>query len=247
MRGQRRVGEQLAEIVGIRPGQLLGAQRPAPLEQEILAVHRGPPLEGGQRRRRVDDRTDRDDARDADAGPRRPRADPQAEIAAQRKAGQRQARVRIQRLQAADRADDLRDAAGMEQLAVERVAAAMVAQVQAHDGEATLVQHLGDRQQVQRVGTALPAVQQHREPARRERALRVRIGRPCQQADTVAAIEDQLAARRQHRAGPPLDRTAPHRQARKHRLQVAIAEPGRRPELEVQVTQRRSATPPAAS
>jgi hypothetical protein len=85
---------------------------------------------------------------DADAGARRARADTQAEIPAERKTSQRQARIRIQGLQAADRADDLRNAAGMEQLAVERVAAAVVAQVQAHDSEAALVQHLGDRQQV---------------------------------------------------------------------------------------------------
>jgi hypothetical protein len=52
--------------------------------------------------------------------------------------------AREERLQARDGADDLGQPAGVEELAVERVGAAVVAEVQAYDVVAACVQELGE-------------------------------------------------------------------------------------------------------
>ena len=98
-RGERRVVDQLAEVVVVRPGRLLEPQRPPPLEEKIAPVDRGPALERIERRRRVQHRTDGDDARNPDPGRTRLRADAQAEVAAEREAGEQQAMIRVKRLQ----------------------------------------------------------------------------------------------------------------------------------------------------
>ena len=83
----------------------------------------------------------------------------------------------IERLHARDGADDFGQAAGMEQLAVQRVRAAVVAQVEADHRHAALVEELRERQQVERVRAALPAVQQDREAGRARRRIRRRTRR----------------------------------------------------------------------
>ena len=113
----------------------------------------------------------------------------------------------------AHRADHFRQPAGMEQLAVQMVRGAVIAQIEAHDLEARCEQGLRQRQHVGGVGAALPAVQQHGEAlARLAAALRgTRV--ECLQRHAVAAVEQQLVARRAHRHGAPLDARATRRQA----------------------------------
>jgi hypothetical protein len=66
-------------------------------------------------------------------GGARLRADAQAEISAERESGELEPVHGKERLQPRDGADDLGQAAGVEELAVERMRAAVVAQVEAHD------------------------------------------------------------------------------------------------------------------
>ncbi len=174
------------------------------------------------------------------------RADPQAEVPAERKARKRQAGIRKERLQPADRADHLDDAAGMKQLPVERMTAAVVPQVQADHGESVLVQQLRDRQQVQGIGTAFPAVQQDRDPAARRSVDGRGLRNMGEQPHAVSAVEQHFAARRNQGRRTPFHRCPPHRQARQDRLQVAVCKPGRRAEFETQFIQWKSASPPAA-
>ncbi len=61
------------------------------------------------------------------------------------------------------RSDHLRQAAGMEDLAVQVMSVAVVAQVQAHHIKAEIKELLGEREDIDGVAVALPAVQQHRD------------------------------------------------------------------------------------
>ena len=132
---------------------------------------------------------------------RRHRRGAQHEVAAEREADEHQSVRREVRLQAAHGADHLRQPAGVEQLAVQVVRVAVVAQVQAHHVIAVVEQPLPERQDVERVRAALPAVQQHGERAATARHGSAGGRRRMEglQRDAVAAVEQQLAARRQQR------------------------------------------------
>ena len=136
------------------------------------------------------------------------------------------AAFRIQCLDAFHRTDDFRDAAGMKDLGIQMMAVAVVAQVEANDVETVIQQQLPERQDVQRLRTPLPAVQQHGEAFRRRPsdALLRRFMR--EQPDAVAAIEQQGPGSVDELATTPLDAGAPERQAGKHRLGVRVCQPG---------------------
>ena len=119
--------------------------------------------------------------------------------------GEVQPAIREHRVQAAYGADDLRDAARVENFLVQVMALAVVAQVQARDVVARFEQRLRKRQQVQRIRAAFPTVQQHGQAIRCGQA-EIFLGRDVgEQSHAFAAIDDHLP-----RCGHE-PRTTPHR------------------------------------
>ena len=98
----------------------------------------------------------------------------------------------------AHRAHHFGQPAGMEQLAVEMMRGAVIAQVQAHDFEAAREQGLRQRQHVGGVGAAFPAMQQHGESLAGFAAALRGAGVKRLQRDAVAAFEQQFVARGAH-------------------------------------------------
>jgi hypothetical protein len=72
----------------------------------------------------------------------------------------------MERLQALDRADDFQDATGMKKSGIEVMAVTMVAEVEPEDVVARIEKMPAQRQDVERLRTALPAMQQYNESAR---------------------------------------------------------------------------------
>ena len=138
--------------------------------------------------------------------------------------------VRIERLKPRDGSDDLGQAAGMEQLAVQPMRAAVIAQVEPEHGESALMEKFREREQVKRLGTAFPAMQQDRQAALSAAAAGGRLRELAHQANAVAAVEDERTARGHHRRCAPFDRAPAKRQARQNRLDVAVRKPARRAE-----------------
>src|SRR5262245_46012487 len=121
----------------------------------------------------------------------------------------------------------------MEQIAIEMMGLAMVAQIQAHHLVATIKHQLRQRQDVQRLRAALPAVHYDDRPSRTAN----RTGPETLQAHAITASEKHLLLGRDH-AGRTLQDGAPARSgARQHRLHVAVAEPSRWPEIFVRSEQ----------
>jgi hypothetical protein len=152
--------------------------------------------------------------------------DPQHEIAAEREPDEPQ-RLAERRLQRAHRADHFRQQAGMEELPVEVVGIAVIAQVEAQDIEAALEELLAQRQHVQRLRTALPTVQQHHGAPAAERWSRAK----ALQAYAPATLEEHLPRCGEQRRGAARDRRTPSGRAGQHGLQMAVAKPQRRPEI----------------
>jgi hypothetical protein len=131
----------------------------------------------------------------------------------------------VQPLQFAHGAHHLGDAAGMEQLGIEVVAVAVVTQVQADDVVPRVEQALPERQQVQRAGAALPAVQQHRELGR-WRTAGVGLAREQrEQPHAIATVDEKFTRDLAQDRRAPLDAGAAQRQARVDRLDVRVAQP----------------------
>ena len=116
----------------------------------------------------------------------------------------------------------------MEQLAVQRVRAAVVAKVEAQHRVAAREEELREREEIEGFRAALPAVQQHGEPARRASAAGARLREAAHEAHALAAIEHELAARRDEVSRAALDRAAAEWKARQDGLQVPVGKPGRR-------------------
>jgi hypothetical protein len=155
-----------------------------------------------------------------------PRRDAQGEVAAQREAAEAQRQFRNQLGDARHGADHLADPVGVEQLHVQVVAGAVVAQVQPDHRPALGVHARGGRQQVRGVPRAFPAVNQHGEPARGLRRLR-RV--PAMQPHALPAIQQQAATDRRQGRGPAPQQAAPERRARQDRLQMRVRDqPGGR-------------------
>ena len=135
--------------------------------------------------------------------------------------------VRVQPGDAPHSGDDLRQARRVEQLAVQVMARAVIAQVQAEHREAVREQVCARRQQVRRVRGAVPAVDQDREAAFRAWMRRIH----SVQANAVAAVEDLLARGGLQRTRAAAYQRAARTAAREPGLQVCVAEPRRRPEV----------------
>src|SRR5450631_80768 len=121
----------------------------------------------------------------------------------------------------------------MEQLTVQVMRIAVIAQIEAHDVEPQIKKLLRERQNIERFGVALPAMDEDRDPrGARDPAARW-IGMETLQAHAVATIEENLTARGAqcrrawHHPAPP------HRQARQNGLQMAITQPSRRTKIVV--------------
>jgi hypothetical protein len=93
--------------------------------------------------------------------------DAQHEVSAERKAGERDRQTGEFRRQCTHRAHHLRQAAGVEQLAVQVMSRTVIAQVEAHDFESSGEQAARECQLVGRVRAAFPPVQQHDQLAAR--------------------------------------------------------------------------------
>jgi hypothetical protein len=167
-----------------------------------------------------------------------PGGDPQRKIAAQRKAPEHQRHAGEQLGDARHGADDFGQAIGMEQVFVEVMARAMIAQVQADDVPALGPHPGGGGQQVRRVAGALPAVNQHGETAR---GLSIRGLRrmPAVQPHAAAAVQHQAAAGGRERRGPPAQQAAPQRRARQDGLQVRVGDQPRRAEVVIELNRHR--------
>ena len=101
----------------------------------------------------------------------------------------------------AHRADHLGQAAGVEQVPVEVMGLAVIAQVEAQHVEAAREQQLRRVTARRGVGAALPAVQQHHRAA----VARRRARQEALQAHARAAVEQQLARRGEQRRRTPQD------------------------------------------
>src|SRR5579859_768594 len=104
---------------------------------------------------------------------------------------------------------------------------AVIAKIEAHDLEPTLEQLLRKRQDVERVRTPLPTMQDHNR-------LAVTVGGTGNkrlQTDIVAAIEQQLLLCTEQRRAPLLYAAPTRHSARQNRLHMAITEPAGRPEV----------------
>ncbi len=126
----------------------------------------------------------------------------------------------------------------MEQLAVERVRVAVVAQVQAQHAMTEREQLLAQREQVAGRGTAFPAMQQQHGRNRRRGGRRLE----CLQPRAFAAVDDMLAAGREQRRGPAQHAAPMQRETREHRLHVRIAQQSARQELLQERSRQRSST-----
>ncbi len=126
-----------------------------------------------------------------------------------------------QSLQAVHGADHFRQPAGVEQLAVEVVRGAMIAQIQTNDVEASLEQLLCKRQDIEGLGAALPAMQQNDGCARPVLWTRMK----ALQTYAVAAVQKHLALGGDDGSRAACDRSAARRRTGKHRLQMAIPQP----------------------
>src|SRR5688572_26789464 len=101
----------------------------------------------------------------------------------------------------------------------------VIAKVQAVDVAAAREQVTAERQHVQRIRAAFPAVQQDHELARR-RASRSSLARVmAEQTYAVAAVDDLRLRTSEHLAGAPRDQRSAQAQARHDRLQMRVAEP----------------------
>jgi hypothetical protein len=174
-------------------------------------------------------RADRDRALERDARGRRSRRDAQREVAAEREAGDRHARLRQRALNRAHCADDFIEPARVKDFLVQMMARAVIAKVQAVHVAAELEQITAERQHVQRIGAAFPTMQQDREIARGRAACRDLTRIVAEQPHAVAAVDDLRFGARQQPARAPRDQWTPQAQARHDRLQVRVDEPaGRR-------------------
>ena len=127
----------------------------------------------------------------------------------------------------------LRQTTGMEQLAVQVMRIAVIAQIEAHDVEPQIKKLLRERQNIERFGVALPAMDEDRDPRGAGDPAARRIGMKTLQAYAVSTIEENLTAR-----GAQCRRAWHHpapsrRQTRQNGLQVAIAQPSRRTKIVV--------------
>ena len=137
----------------------------------------------------------------------------------------------------AHRADDLVDAARVEQLAIQRERLAVIAKIQAKHVEARVVEPAADGQNVTRLGAALPAMQQNREPAARRPAAG--CSGPSSRTPAPQSTISSRAAASSARRAPPQP-ALPQRPAREQRLHVAVAQPGGRVESTLALCGERS-------
>ena len=114
---------------------------------------------------------------------RRPQRHAQGEIAAEREAG----------LKPTDGTDHLGDAVRMKQLRIQVVAGPVVAHVQTEHIIAPVPQVAGRSDQIQGVGAALPAVDQHGQTARRLLVRPAAWRKVAMQPYAVATVEQHVA------------------------------------------------------
>ncbi|MCW0417018.1 hypothetical protein NB689_002772 [Xanthomonas sacchari] len=219
---QRQGGVVVAVAVGEQFA--LAQQRLAPLAAEIPVVELRAvldPLHGGGR---VQQRAHRGHVLQRQARRRRAQRQAQGEVAAQRVAGGEQGRRREAPPQVAGGVDHFVQALGVEQVHVEVVGAAVVAEVEPEHLVAQR-QHLRRGQaHVAGVGAAFPAVQQQHGAARR---FAGRHAEPALQAHAIAAVED-VRGGGGAAGGEQLFATAHAQQAgTQYRLDVRVAQPAR--------------------
>lgn len=209
------LGEQLA----------LAQQRFAPLATEIPVVELRAVLDPLHGLGRIQQRAHRRHVLQRQAGGRCAQRQAQREVAAQRIAGGQQRRCRKAPPQIAGGIDHFVQPIGMEQVHIEVVGAAVVAEVEPEHLVAARQQLRGGQAHVAGVGTAFPAVQQQHGAAWLGGAGR--HAEPALQAHAVAAVEDVRAGGRT--AGGEQLFAATHAQGAgtQHRLQMRVAQPTR--------------------
>ena len=210
------------EVVEPWPRRLLLPQRPVPLPHEIAPIERPAALEPHERVLGIDHRADGDDLLEFQSGRACARRDSQEEVPSQREPDEIETAPGIQLLDALHCAHDLHDAARMEDLGIEIVAAAVVTEIQPHDVEPVVQQVLAQRQDVEGLRASLPAVQQHREARGRgaTQSFRGRVVR--EQPDALPAVEHSRPRDGRETPAVPRDARAPEWQARKDRLDVRV-------------------------
>ncbi len=113
----------------------------------------------------------------------------------------------------------------MEDVLVQMMARAVIAEVEPEDVAALVEQMAAERQHVHRIGAAFPAVQQDREIARRRSARGFLTRVMAEQAHAVTAIDDLSIRNRQHRPGATRDQRPAQAQAGHDGLEVGVGEP----------------------
>jgi hypothetical protein len=177
--------------------------------------------------RGLEHRRDGDHAPEIEARPTGLGCDAQHEIAAEGETDELQRSAAEALLQGAHRPDHLRQPAGVKELAIEMMRLAMVAKVEPYHLEAPLEELLREREDVERLCAALPAVQHHHR--RTDAAVGARD--EALQPHPGAAIEQLLVRSREERHRPPQHAAAAPGDARQHRLHMRVAQPARRPEV----------------
>jgi hypothetical protein len=153
----------------------------------------------------------------------------QGKVAAQRESGNGQGQAFVLSRDGAHGTDDFIDATGMEQLCVEMMGFAVIAEIQAKHIEAFGQQARSGVQEIARLHAAFPAVQQHHQAAGARQALLRRVH--AEQAHALATIEQMFARATLQCRQPRTVQQAPHATGCQHRLHMRIAQPARRLEI----------------
>src|SRR6185369_8934729 len=175
------------------------------------------------------DRADGEHPAQRNAGRRRVQRHAQSKVAAQRKAADQQRSFGEAVGNLAHRADHLVDAARMEQVAVQVMGLAVIAEVQAKYVAAFGEQSAAGVQDVARLRAAFPAVQQYRKRARLRQHGLARV--KSLQARAAAAIEDVFGRTLLERGAAAPEQPAAHAAGGQRRLQVRTAQPAPRREF----------------
>ena len=118
----------------------------------------------------------------------------------------------------------------MEDVFVEMMRWTVVAEVETEDVAAAFEQMTAERQHIQRVGAAFPAVQQHHEILCRRMTCGLAARVVTEEPYAFAAIENLIARNGEQVTGTSQEQRPPDAQARQDRLQVRIREPAWRVE-----------------
>jgi hypothetical protein len=119
-----------------------------------------------------------------------PRAEAEAEVAAERESDATQLMAGVSGLKASHRTHDLCEPARVEQAHIEMLRFAVIAQIEPDDVEVPLEKMLSERHDVRRICTAFPAVKQNGHASNLVSVAIVSNRAQRNQAHTVAAVHE---------------------------------------------------------